>query len=45
MSNWEDFEHGVLRSKDLAEITGTTIRAIRHYLQLGLLEEPPRDSN
>jgi len=39
LSNWEDFEHGVLRSKDLAEITGTTIRAIRHYLQLGLLEE------
>lgn len=37
--------HTTLRSKDLAELTGATPRAIRHYLQLGLLEEPSRDSN
>lgn len=45
MSDWEYLENGILHSKELAEITGTTVRAIRHYLQLGLLEEPPRDSN
>lgn len=38
-------ELSVLRSKDVAALTGTTIRALRHYMQLGLLEEPPRDTN
>lgn len=38
-------EPSVLRSKDVAALTGTTIRALRHYMQLGLLEEPPRDTN
>lgn len=45
MTEFNGFDSGVLRSKDLAELTGTTPRAIRHYLQLGLLEEPSRDSN
>lgn len=38
-------EPRVLRSKDVAALTGTTIRALRHYMHLGLLEEPPRDTN
>lgn len=38
-------ELSVLRSKDVAALTGTTIRALRHYMQLGLLKEPPRDTN
>lgn len=38
-------EPSVLRSKDVAALTGTTIRALRHYMQLGLLQEPPRDTN
>ncbi len=29
----------------LAEYAGVTIRAVRHYHQVGLLEEPPRDSS
>ena len=45
MTGFKDFDESILRSKDLAELTGTTPRAIRHYLQLGLLEEPSRDSN
>src|SRR5690606_10143941 len=35
----------VLRSRDLAELAGTTPRALRHYHHIGLLEEPPRDQN
>jgi len=38
-------EPGVLRSKDVANLTGTTVRALRHYMQLGILAEPPRDAN
>ncbi|MDN5707744.1 MerR family transcriptional regulator, partial [Corynebacterium casei] len=45
MTEFKDFDESILRSKDLAELTGTTPRAIRHYLQLGLLEEPSRDLN
>src|SRR5262245_54202513 len=29
----------------LADFAGVTIKAVRHYLQRGLLEEPPRDSS
>ena len=29
----------------LAEYAGTTVRAIRHYHQIGLLPEPPRDAS
>ena len=29
----------------LADYAGVTIKAIRHYHQRGLLEEPPRDSS
>lgn len=36
---------GVLRSRDLAELAGTTPRALRHYHQVGLLPEAPRDPN
>lgn len=35
----------VLRSHDVAEFAGTTPRALRHYHQIGLLPEVPRDSN
>ncbi|MGO2550079.1 helix-turn-helix domain-containing protein [Corynebacterium casei] len=45
MTEFKDFDESILRSKDLADLTGTTPRAIRHYLQLGLLEEPSRDLN
>lgn len=34
-----------MKSKELAEFTGVTIRALRHYHALGLLEEPPRNTN
>src|SRR5262247_1997546 len=29
----------------LADFAGVTIKAVRHYYQRGLLEEPPRDSS
>lgn len=35
----------VLRTRDLAEIAGVTPRALRHYHQVGLLPEVPRDVN
>src|SRR5699024_6571469 len=35
----------VLRSRDLAELAGTTPRALRHYHRSGLLPEVPRDPN
>ncbi len=31
-----------MRSAELARLAGTTVRALRHYHQLGVLEEPPR---
>lgn len=36
---------GVLRSRDLAELAGTTPRALRHYHKISLLPEVPRDPN
>jgi len=36
---------GALRSRDLADLAGTTPRALRHYHAVGLLPEPPRDAN
>lgn len=32
-------------TKQLAELAGTTLRAVRHYHEVGLLEEPARRSN
>lgn len=39
------FNTPVLRSTDIAKLTGITPRALRHYLQLGRIKEPPRESN
>ncbi|MEV1291924.1 MerR family transcriptional regulator [Pseudonocardia sp. NPDC049635] len=33
-----------MRSSELAEIAGVTVRTLRHYHQIGLLAEPPRTS-
>jgi len=38
-------DDGVLRSHNLAELAGTTPRALRHYHKIGLLPEVPRDPN
>jgi DNA-binding transcriptional MerR regulator len=32
-------------TRQLAELTGTTLRTVRHYHEVGLLEEPKRRSN
>jgi DNA-binding transcriptional MerR regulator len=32
-------------TRELAEIAGTTLKAVRHYHQIGLLEEPARTAN
>lgn len=32
-------------TRELAELAGTTVKTIRHYHQVGLLEEPERKSN
>lgn len=34
-----------MRSHELAELAGTTPRALRHYHKIGLLPEVPRDTN
>ena len=34
-----------MRSKELADFAGVTVRALRHYHQMGLLPEPPRSAN
>ncbi|MGO2111825.1 MAG: MerR family DNA-binding transcriptional regulator, partial [Pseudoclavibacter sp.] len=34
-----------LRSAELADLAGTTVRALRHYHKIGLLPEAPRDPN
>ncbi|WP_411340510.1 MerR family transcriptional regulator [Sphingopyxis sp. J-6] len=34
-----------MRSKDMADLAGVTPRTLRHYRQIGLLREPPRDRN
>lgn len=34
-----------MRSGELAKITGVTVRALRHYHQVGVLDEPPRSHN
>lgn len=34
-----------MRSSELAELAGVTVRALRHYHQIGILDEPPRSSN
>lgn len=32
-------------SKDVARLSGVTVRALRHYHQMGILPEPPRRDN
>lgn len=32
-------------TKEVATLAGTTLRAVRHYHEMGLLAEPPRSSN
>ena len=32
-------------TKELADLAGTTVKAVRHYHKLGLLDEPERKSN
>jgi DNA-binding transcriptional MerR regulator len=34
-----------MRSKNIADRAGVTIRTLRHYHRIGLLPEPPRDTN
>ncbi|MFC7876974.1 MerR family transcriptional regulator [Isoptericola sp. NPDC057391] len=34
-----------MRSADLARLAGVTVRALRHYHQVGVLAEPPRAGN
>lgn len=34
-----------MRSSELARLTGVTVRALRHYHQVGVLPEPPRSHN
>ncbi len=34
-----------MHSKDIAKIAGVTVRTLRHYHQIGLLPEPPREAN
>jgi DNA-binding transcriptional MerR regulator len=34
-----------MRSAELAELAGVTVRTLRHYHQIGLLDEPERSSN
>ncbi|TDD55078.1 MerR family transcriptional regulator [Saccharopolyspora elongata] len=34
-----------MRSQELADLAGVTVRTLRHYHQIGLLPEPPRSSN
>uniref|UniRef100_UPI0037167E9A MerR family transcriptional regulator n=2 Tax=Bacillati TaxID=1783272 RepID=UPI0037167E9A len=32
-------------TRELAELAGTSLRAVRHYHEVGLLEEPERRAN
>ncbi len=34
-----------MRSNELADLAGVTVRTLRHYHQIGLLEEPERSAN
>ncbi|WP_229070060.1 MerR family transcriptional regulator [Actinoplanes sp. DH11] len=34
-----------MRSREVAELAGVTVRTLRHYHRLGILPEPPRSSN
>lgn len=34
-----------MRSSDLAQLAGVSVRTLRHYHQIGLLPEPPRSMN
>ncbi len=34
-----------MRSNDIAKLAGVTVRTLRHYHQIGLLPEPPREAN
>ena len=34
-----------MHSNEVAKLAGVTVRTLRHYHQLGLLPEPPRQAN
>lgn len=36
---------GVVKSNELAKLAGVTVRTLRHYHAIGLLDEPPRQAN
>ena len=36
---------GAVKSNELAKLAGVTVRTLRHYHAIGLLDEPPRQAN
>lgn len=42
---WATLEHVAWSTREIAELAGTSLRAVRHYHQVGLLAEPERRSN
>ncbi|WP_084195160.1 MerR family DNA-binding transcriptional regulator [Streptosporangium amethystogenes] len=34
-----------MNSSELGSLAGVTVRALRHYHQVGVLDEPPRGPN
>ncbi|WP_270479843.1 MerR family DNA-binding transcriptional regulator [Collinsella tanakaei] len=34
-----------MKSNELAKLAGVTVRTLRHYHAIGLLDEPPRQAN
>lgn len=41
----DDGKERSMRSKEVADLAGVTVRTLRHYHQLGILPEPPRREN
>lgn len=42
---WRRWKGETLRSNELAKLAGVTVRTLRHYHAIGLLDEPPRQAN
>jgi DNA-binding transcriptional MerR regulator len=42
---WATLKHVAWSTREIAELAGTSLRAVRHYHQVGLLAEPERRSN
>ena len=42
---WRRWKGETLRSNELAKFAGVTVRTLRHYHAIGLLDEPPRQAN